>query len=158
MQMVNRRSVDLSGYPDLCVVLLGLRVRGWGGVKAALRIGPGLNAFSRDMPDGLLAHDQMLWGWNHLGIRQYWRDLDSLERFTRSEPHAAWWRDFMKRYNGAGFWHETYSRSGKMEAVYLDMPSPTGFARFAPAVDPVGAYKGMRGRLDASHPAPARAA
>ena len=73
MQMVNRRSVDLSGYPDLCVVLLGLRVRGWGGVKAALRIGPGLNAFSRDMPDGLLAHDQMLWGWNHLGIRQYWR-------------------------------------------------------------------------------------
>jgi hypothetical protein len=150
MQAVQRRTVDLSAYPDLCVVMLGLRIRSWRGILATLKIGPGLNAVAKDWPDGLLADERVIYGWGHFGMRQYWRDLESLERFTRSEPHAIWWRDFLKRYNGAGFWHETYSRSGKMEAVYLDTGGPVGFARFAAAADPVGPLKSLRKRLDAS--------
>ncbi|WP_096301011.1 monooxygenase family protein [Jatrophihabitans sp. GAS493] len=32
---------------------------------------------------------------------------------------------------GTGFWHETYSRSGAMESIYIDMPA-IGLAKFAP--------------------------
>jgi len=28
----------------------------------------------------------------HDGMRQYWRDFDSLERWARSEPHRQWWQ------------------------------------------------------------------
>ena len=150
MQAVRRDTVDLSAYPDLCVVMLGIRIRGWRGLFAARRIGPGLAGVTRDFPDGLLAHETVFYGLRHFGMRQYWRDRDSLERFTRSAPHAQWWSDFLKRYDGAGFWHETYCRSGEMEAVYLDTGTPVGFARFAPKADPDGPLKSMRGRLAAS--------
>jgi hypothetical protein len=143
---VARRSVDLSAYPDLVMVLLGFRARGVRGLFSALRIGRGLSAIARDLPEGLLDHGQFLWGINHIGIRQYWRDLESLERFTRSEPHAGWWRDFLRDNGGAGFWHEAYSRGG-IEAVYLDMP-PTGLARFAPERTPTGPFLTTRGRIE----------
>lgn len=149
MQSVERTTVDLSAYPDLCVVLLGLRVRGWRGALLTLRLGPQLSRIRRDPPDGLLADEPVLHGWGHFGMRQYWRDLDSLQRFTRSEPHAVWWRDFLQRYNGAGFWHETYCRSGQMEAVYVDTGMPIGFGRFAPARPATGTHNTMRGRLAA---------
>jgi hypothetical protein len=42
------------------------------------------------------------------GIRQYWRDFDSLERCARSAPHKIWWQNFVKNSGGTGFWHETY--------------------------------------------------
>ena len=61
----------------------------------------------------------------HLGMRQYWRDLDSLERWTRSEPHRRWWQQFLKDSGGTGFWHEAYFMSGGAEAIYDDMDKPT---------------------------------
>ncbi|MEC3950370.1 monooxygenase family protein [Sphingobium sp. HWE2-09] len=145
--MQARQSVDLDAYPDLIMILLGFRVTRLRGLPALLRIGRGLRTIERDPPDGLLAHEQFLFAYNHVGIRQYWRDLDSLERFTRSMPHAGWWRDFAKGDNGAGFWHESYSRSGAMEAVYIDMPDPIGFSRFAPALDPSGPFLTARARM-----------
>jgi hypothetical protein len=144
--MVERKSVDLSGYPDLVMVLLGLRLRSVRGLFSMLRIGRGLATIRRDPPEGLLGQDNFLWGWNHVGIRQYWRDLESLERFTRSAPHAGWWKSFLHDNGGAGFWHEAYSRGG-MEAVYLDMP-PVGLARFAPENAPVGPFMSSRERID----------
>lgn len=150
MQPVQRSTVDLSAYPDLCVIVLGIRIRGWRGVRMMFGIGPGIAGVAKDRPDGLLAHEGVMWGWRHIGMRQYWRDLESLQRFTRSAPHAQWWGDFLKRYNGAGFWHETYCRSGKMEAVYVDVGTPVGFGHFAPMLDPVGPLKSMNGRLAAS--------
>jgi hypothetical protein len=33
----------------------------------------------------------------HLGMRQYWRDFDALEAWSRSLPHGEWWRDFLRR-------------------------------------------------------------
>lgn len=143
---VTRASVDLSSYPELVVVYLGLRVSALKGLAAIFRIGPGLDQIKKRPPDGLLAHEGLLYGWRHIGFRQYWRDLESLEAFTRSEPHRDWWAHFMKQDSGAGFWHETYRLKGGMEAVYLNMP-PIGLAAFAPNRAPEGAWKNARGRL-----------
>ena len=145
-----RQSVDLSGYPDLIVIILGLRVRRWRGVQTLMNIGSGLSSIQRNRPDGLLLHENFLFSLRHVGMRQYWRDLESLERFTRSEPHAAWWRDFLKDSGGTGFWHECYRMSGGMEAVYVDMPGPVGFGHFAPPQKPIGPVLSARERLSSS--------
>jgi hypothetical protein len=143
-----RQSVDLSAYPDLVVVILGLRVRRLRGLLSILGIGKGLTEIDRNRPDGLLANEQFLFALNHVGIRQYWRDLESLERFTRSEPHAQWWREFSKDTGGTGFWHESYSRKGSMEAIYINMPEPIGFGHFAEPLKPVGPFMSARARLE----------
>lgn len=147
---VSRQSVDLSGFPDLVVVLLGFRVRRLRGIATLLGIGRGLTQIKQAPPDGLLADEQFLFGLTHVGLRQYWRDLESLERFTRGKPHADWWRAFSRDSGGAGFWHETYSAKHGIEAVYVDMPGPLGLGRFAPAREPVGSFLSSRGRLQAN--------
>ena len=143
------KSVDLSAFPDLTVVYLGFRVSSWRGIKAMLGIGRKLERVKRDKPDGLLAHETIIYGLTQIGMRQYWRDFDSMIAFTRSDPHRGWWSDFSKNPQGAGFWHETYRRNGGMEAVYLHMPTPIGFASFAPEKAPVGSFKTSRGRIAA---------
>ena len=65
-------------------------------------------------------------------MRQYWRDFESLERWTRSEPHRDWWKNFLRDSGGTGFWHETYALRGGFEAIYDDMPQPIGMMKFAP--------------------------
>jgi len=145
---VFRRSVDLSAYPDLIVVYLGLRVNRWLGVKTLLGIGPGIAAIEKSKPAGLLAHEPMMFSLRHLAFRQYWRDLESLEAFVRSEPHKTWWKQFSKDHQGAGFWHEVYRLKGGMEALYLDMP-PIGLGSFAPAKAAEGDFATLRGRLGA---------
>ena len=147
---VNRQSVDLAEFPDLVVVLLGFRVRRLRGIGTLLGLGRGLTQLKQTPPQGLLADEQFLFALNHLGIRQYWRDLESLERFTRSKPHADWWRDFSRDSGGAGFWHETYSAKHGIEAIYIDMPEPFGLGRFAPARKPMGPFLSARDRLQAN--------
>ena len=144
----SRRSVDLSANPDLVVVYLGFRVTRWRGLLALIGVGQGIAASVRSQPDGLLAHENLFFGLTHVGMRQYWRDLDSLERFTRSEPHRTWWRDFSRDAKGSGFWHEAYARGG-MEAIYVGMPAPTGFGLFAPERAPEGGFLSSRQRLAA---------
>ena len=144
--MAQRTSVDLSEFPDLVVVYLGMRVRRLRGVMTVLGLGPGLSRSVAGRPDGLLLHEGMFYGLTHLGMRQYWRDMESLEAFTRSEPHKGWWRDYLRDTGGTGFWHETYRMRGGMEAIYIDMP-PVGFARFAAGRRPEGAFMSARGRL-----------
>jgi len=122
------------------------RLRGWLGL---LRIGRRLRPALAAEPDGLLAHEFLLFGVNHVGFRQYWRDLESLERFTRAEPHKIWWTEFLKDSGGGGFWHETYTARGGMEAIYLDMPAPIGFGKFAPERQPHGPFMSARDRLAA---------
>jgi hypothetical protein len=144
-----RETVDLSAFPDLVVVLLGFKVRGLRGIAATLNIGRGLTALRRNPPEGMLLDERFLFGWNHIGIRQYWRDFESLERFTRDPLHAGWWRDFLRDTHGCGFWHETYSTSRGMEAIYIDMPRRVGFGTFAPIRHPVGPFMSSRDRLQA---------
>jgi hypothetical protein len=81
-------------------------------------------------------------------MRWYWRDFESMERFTRSEPHRTWWKEFLKDSGGTGFWHETYFKRGGMEAIYDDMKKKVGFAAFAENVDARGAMFSARKRLD----------
>src|ERR1700756_927233 len=79
----------------------------------------------------------------HLGMRQYWRNFDALEAWSRSMPHRKWWQDFLKSSRGTGFWHETYFMRGGMEALYdarpprtrlpQSAPLPPGGAPFSPA-------------------------
>ena len=142
-----RSSVDLSAWPDLVVVYLGFRVTRLRGVATLLGLGRGINAVARDKPDGLLAHEGVFFGLTHIGMRQYWRDLESLERFTKSEPHRTWWRDFLKDTGGSGFWHETYCMKGGMEAIYISMPAPVGFGLFAAERRPQGPFMTARQRL-----------
>ena len=141
-----RRSVDLSAWPDLVVIYLGMRVRSFRGLATLARIGRGLADLRKSPPDGLLGQDSMLFGPLHLAFRQYWRDFDALERFTKENPHRAWWLEFLKDNAGTGFWHEAYSARRGIEAIYIGMP-PLGLARFAPERVPQGPYMTARGRL-----------
>jgi hypothetical protein len=126
--------VDLTAYPDLVVIYLGMRVNALTGVKTLFGMGPQISRAVGDMPDGLLLHETFTMSFvpPHLGMRQYWRDFDSLERWSRSEPHRQWWRKFLHDPGGTGFWHETYFMRGGMEAIYDDVPKPIGMMAFAP--------------------------
>ncbi|MGE5644512.1 MAG: DUF4188 domain-containing protein [Acidobacteriota bacterium] len=142
----NRVTVDLTPYPDLVVIYLGMRVNAIAGVKTLLGFGPKIAKSVEAKPDGLLLHEPIFYSLRHVGMRQYWRDFESLERWSRSEPHKIWWQQFLKDAGGTGFWHETYLKRGGMEAVYLNMEVPTGFARFAPALAARGSMFSARRR------------
>ncbi len=145
-QRPQRETVDLKGYPDLIVIYLGMRANAIVGVKTLLGFGPKIAESVAAKPDGLLLHENLLFSLNHVGMRQYWRNFQSLEEWTRSEPHRLWWQKFLKDTGGTGFWHETYFMRGGMEAIYLDMKSPMGLARFAPRHAPRGAMFSARRR------------
>jgi hypothetical protein len=131
---VERRTVDLSQYPDLVVVYLGMHVNRLTGLKTLLGFGPKISTSAAAQPDGLLSNEFMFYSLfpTHLGMRQYWRDMRSLLAWTRSDPHRQWWQNFLKDSGGTGFWHETYLKQGGIEAIYDDIPKPIGMMRFAP--------------------------
>lgn len=145
---VQRRTVDLSAYPDLVVVYLGMRVNRMTGIKTLLGFGPRISASAAARPGGLLRHETVIYSLfpMHVGMRQYWRDPESLLNWTRSEPHRDWWKNFLRDSGGTGFWHETYFRRGGMEAIYDDLPEPIGFMSFAPVVPARGPMFGAAAR------------
>jgi len=131
---VQRQTVDLAAFPDLVVIYLGMRVNAWTGLKTLLGLAPQIMKAADQKPDGLLLHENLLLSLipPHLGMRQYWRDFDALEAWSRSTPHREWWRNFLRSFSGTGLWHETYFMRGGMEAVYDDVHVPLGLGRFAP--------------------------
>jgi hypothetical protein len=147
MPRVERRTVDLSGYPDLVVIYLGMRVNRLRGFLRFLGLGPQIDRAAKESPDGLLLHETFWFSPRQGGMRQYWRDWESLERWTRSEPHRRWWKQFLSDSGGTGFWHETYSIRGGFEAIYDDVAAPIGMMRFAPLVPARGSAFGARARL-----------
>jgi fumigallin biosynthesis monooxygenase-like protein len=132
---VKRQTVNLQEFPDLVVIYLGMRVEKPSGLRKLLRTGRQIQAGVAEKPDGLLLHENLMFSLlpPHLGMRQYWRDLDSLERWTRELPHKQWWQDFLRDSAGTGFWHEIYFRRGGVEAIYDDMSRPIGMMSFAPS-------------------------
>jgi Domain of unknown function (DUF4188) len=144
-----RKTVDLSQYPDLVVIYLGMRVNAVAGIKTLLGFGPKISNSVAAKPDGLLRHENFLLSLfpPHAGMRQYWRDFESLEKWSRSEPHKVWWQNFIRDSGGAGFWHETYFRRGGIEAIYDDIPVALGLSSFAPVIDAHGAMFSARKRL-----------
>lgn len=154
---VDRKTVDLSAYPDLIVIYLGMRVNRLTGLKTLFGFGPQISSSAAAKPDGLLCHENIFYSFfpMNIGMRQYWRDMDSLLQWTRSDPHRQWWLSFLKDSGGTGFWHETYFRSGGMEAIYDDVPRPLGFAAFAPVVPARGPMFGAATRSGKDHAAAA---
>jgi hypothetical protein len=151
---VNRRTVDLSEFPDLVVIYLGMRVRAVRGLGKLFQTGRQIQASVARGPDGLLRHENLVFSLvpPHFGMRQYWRDLDALERWTRELPHQQWWKDFLRDSAGTGFWHETYFMRGGMEAIYDDIDTPIGMMSFAPLEKARGRMFSARSRLGLGEP------
>lgn len=141
-----RETVDLSEHPDLVVIYLGMRVSSLRGVRTLLRTGPQIEKAVAAEPAGLLRHERIFLSPRHFGMRQYWRDFESLEAWTRTLPHQAWWRDFLKDPGGTGFWHELYSLRGGIEGMYIDMP-PLGMGAAMPRRPARGSMFSARRRL-----------
>lgn len=147
-EKVNRQTVDLTQYPDLVVIYLGMRVNRLTGLKTLLGFGPKIANSVAAKPDGLLLHENFVFSLfpMHLGMRQYWRDMYSLLSWSRSDPHRIWWKAFLANSGGTAFWHETYLMKGGMEAIYDDLSQPIGMMRFAPIVPARGAMFGAASR------------
>lgn len=150
-----RETVDLSGYPDLVVIYLGMRVNAMHGLRTLAKTGARIRQGVAAGPEGLLRHEYMLLSLvpPHLGMRQYWRDFDSLERWARSDPHRAWWSELLADPAGTGFWHETYFSRGGVEAIYLDLAaSPLGLGTVAPRQQARKSMFSARSRLGVGEP------
>ena len=135
--VAQRREVvpDFSAHPDLVVIYLGMRVRVWHGLMTLLGFGPRIDRVGAARPEGLLHYENnIIFSLYplHVGMRWYWRDMDCLTAWAKSEPHRQWWKDFLKDTKGVGIWHETYHMRGGMEAIYNDVRAPVGFAAFLP--------------------------
>ncbi|MGH9000278.1 MAG: phenylacetaldoxime dehydratase family protein [Acidimicrobiia bacterium] len=149
MARVDRQTVDLSQYPDLVAIYLGMQVHSLRGLWALARLGLQIQRSQRARPDGLLLHEDFVFAQfpPHVAFRQYWRDYDTLEAWTRQLPHQGWWQSFLRDSKDTGFWHEAYSVRGGFEAVYDDMRRLPGLAAFAPLTPARGPLFSSRGRL-----------
>ena len=146
-----RTTADLSAYPDLVVIYLGMRVEEPRGFETLQTLGPQIQAAVEEQPDGLLLHEQITFSDDplHVGMRQYWRDFEALEAWSRTLPHKEWWTDYLRDRGGTSFWHETYFRRGGIESAFVDVPDGTvGLNGFAPMVRSEGPMLSARLRLE----------
>jgi hypothetical protein len=142
-----RKTVDLSAFPDLVVIYLGMRVEEPRGLETLKTLGPQIEAAVGERPDGLLLHEQLTYSEEplHVGMRQYWRDFDSLQAWSLTLPHKRWWTEYLRDRGGTSFWHETYFRRGGFESIYVDA-ADTGMAQFAPRRPAIGPMFAARDR------------
>ena len=152
MARADRVTVDLSDYPDLVVIYLGMRATSLRGLKTLISFGPKIQRSVDEQPDGLLLHENMLYSPRHFGMRQYWRDFDALETWTRTLPHKDWWRTYTKDTGGTEFWHEAYSVRGGIDAIYVQPGKPLGLTAFAPIEQARGSMFSARKRLRREEP------
>src|SRR6478735_9051226 len=82
---VSRQRVDLSGFPDLVVIYLGLRASSLPGLRTLARTVRQISAAVSARPVELVRHENVLVSLAppHAGMRQYGSGLYSLERWTR---------------------------------------------------------------------------
>jgi hypothetical protein len=147
---VSRRAADVAAFPSLVVIYLGMRVYTGRGLRTVLRLRSEIRKTLAQTPDGLLFHESFYFSLLplHIGLRQYWRDFESLEHWTRSFPHQEWWKEFVRDGQGTGFWHETYLVGQKVEGIYDGMKEPVGLLHFVPSVSATGKRQLARGRLN----------
>ena len=117
---VNRQTVDLSQYPNLVVVYLGMRVNRLTGLKTLFGFGPQISNSVAAQPDGLLLHENFLFSFFpvHAGMRQYWRDMESLLAWTRSEPHRLWWKNLLSDYLRFAREYDKLGRNAGLPALF----------------------------------------
>lgn len=70
---VSRKNVDLSQYPNLVVIYLGMHVNRFSGLKTLLGFWPKVSGSVSAQPDGLLLHENFLFSLfpMPIGMRQY---------------------------------------------------------------------------------------
>jgi hypothetical protein len=143
-----RETVNLSQFPDLVMILLGMRANSLRAVPAVISFGPRIQKAVDAKPDGLLLHENLFFSLFplHVGMRQYWRDLAALETWTRESPHLDWWKSFHKDPRGTSFWHEAYFLRGGIDSVYISTDAPVGLQRFAPRIPAHGSISSARMR------------
>jgi hypothetical protein len=57
---VNRQTVDLSAYPDLIVIYLGMRAKSLRGIATLLSLGRQIARAAAAKPNGLLLHENFM--------------------------------------------------------------------------------------------------
>lgn len=156
---VQRTTVDLSAYPDLVVIYLGMRVNALRGLLTVAGLGPKILAAGDARPPGLLHADHnIIYSVFpfQIGMRWYWRDFAAMEAWSRSPPHREWWQKFLRDSGGTGFWHETYCMRGGIEAIYDDLDhAAIGLSAFAPRMPARARKFSARQRLDLEGDTPA---
>jgi hypothetical protein len=77
---LTRTTADLSSYPDLVVICLGMRVNAPGGLRTLMSFGSKIRKSVEAQPDGLLLHENLMFSLvpPHAGMRQYWRDFSQI--------------------------------------------------------------------------------
>jgi hypothetical protein len=137
------------------VFLIGMRVnrifavRKW--LQTARAMVTMLRALKTHPEKGFLGAQTILY-WRGIGLIQYWRSFEDLERFARSpsEPHLEIWRRFNRTIGAdgtVGFWHETFMvEPGRHETIYGNMPV-FGLAAATQHVPAVGRRETARQRL-----------
>jgi hypothetical protein len=149
MPVAIRQTVDYSQYPDLVVIYLGMRMESLKGLRTIAALGPQIQKSVDEKPDGLLLHEPIWYSLfpPHPGMRQYWRDFESLEKWTRALPHKKWWGDFLRADSGVGFWHEAYSARHGFEGLYSRLSVDIGLLKVGKPIPAEGPMLGARGRL-----------
>jgi hypothetical protein len=76
----DRNTVDLSEYPVPVVIYLGMRVEAPRGLETLKARRPQIEASVAEKSDGLLLDERLIYSEDppHVGVRQYWRDYESL--------------------------------------------------------------------------------
>jgi len=143
---VKRSTVDLAPYPDLVIMYLGLSLRRPRGILTILKFLRRIRGAVAQKPDGLLLHEIIFLPPWTFGMRQYWRDFDSLEAWAGAPPHRDWWKEYLLDAKGTGLWHETYFMHGGVEAIYDNVGAPTGLTSFAEVVPAEGSLFNARMR------------
>lgn len=137
------------------VFLIGLRINRffafskW--VPTAMAMQPMMRTLRQNPEKGFLGAYSFLYG-QGVGLVQYWRSFEDLERFARNpaDPHAAAWQRFNQSIGAdgsVGIWHETYLiEPGHYEAIYANMPC-FGLAAATKHVPATGQRETARGRV-----------
>lgn len=146
---VPRTTVDLAPYPDLVVMYIGLGLRSPRGLFTLLHLMRRIRRAVKARPDGLLLHEIVLFPPFQIGMRQYWRDFDSLEAWAGAPPHRTWWKEYLADPKGTSLWHETYFMHGGVEAIYDNVAARTGLTKFAEVVPAEGSL--FKARMRAEH-------
>ena len=138
---------------ELCLVRLGIQVRGLRALFYAIRLARAIDDAAAEAVvagAGLLHSERFSIGRGHFGVLQYWRSFEDLEAWSHRPPHSEWWRKALERMRtkgDLGIYHETFLvPRDRVEAIYLDC-EPAGLARFGTLGEPVGKMTASRGRL-----------
>ncbi len=144
-----------AGQPFV-VFIIGMRinrllaVHKWLPTVAAMF--PMLQTLRRSADRGCL-HTEYILFWRGMGVLQYWRSFDDLERFAADsrDPHQPAWADYNRRVGAdgtVGVFHESYLvQPGSYETLYGNMPL-FGLAAATRHIPAAGRRARARGRWE----------